>query len=591
MEDLQKPQMGLSYLRRSLRLSLFFLRHPPSDSEYNPRMWIPSKWEPPPSFNLPIVDRRLRAFQICLHQLFQTPRAVKHNLSLPHRHALDYLRSQTTFLVVHCDKNLGPALIEREKYIDFAIRDHLSDHTTYRRISTQEATFCHVDFVSAYHQWLQEYDDFLLDNEKRYLRDYIATVRDPFPCFYLLFKVHKAPPLKTRPIVSYSGSFFYGLGVWCDHYLKQMAVTLRSSLRSSFDLRSQLASLVLPPNRRYSFFTADATAMYTNIDTERALSWIRRYLDDNPRQFAAIPIDALISALRMIMTNNIFQFGDTFWHQLSGTAMGAPPAPSYATVCFGVFEEAIIDDFRLSLLYYKRYIDDVLGIWIHHPNPIIDAQRWTSFQYRLNSWDGLEWVVSPRTTTVDFLDVTLTIAVPNVTCTLYEKPLNHHLYLPPRSAHPPGVLLGLISGTIYRIRSLCSDPDDANSRIVLFWRQLRERGYSATYLRPLFSKVLDRVVPFLDRPTPSVNPDVSRLWFFKLSFHPQDPPSRDIRRAWESTVANPPFSKPLADIDLSFNRLGHRRFVVCYKRPPNLGNLLSYRKLKRNAGPPVSSFL
>jgi len=54
--------------------------------------------------------------------------------------------------------------------------------------------------------------------------------------------------------------------------------------------------------------------MYTHIPTQEALEEIH-----------AVP-DHLIKALELIMNNNIFQFSDTFWKQLSGMAMGTPPA-------------------------------------------------------------------------------------------------------------------------------------------------------------------------------------------------------------------------------------------------------------------------
>jgi hypothetical protein len=81
------------------------------------------------------------------------------------------------------------------------------------------------------------------------------------------------------------------------------------------------------------------------------------------------------------------------------------------------------------------------------------------------------------------------------------------------------------------------------------------------------------------------------MWFFKLVYHPQDPPSGLIRKTWEETIASPGLSKPLEDIDLNFTPIGKRRFIVCYKRAPNLGNLLSCRKLQPTSGPPVSSFV
>jgi hypothetical protein len=63
------------------------------------------------------------------------------------------------------------------------------------------------------------------------------------------------------------------------------------------------------------------------------------------------------------MGNYVFSFADTFWLQLAGTAMGTPVAYSYAMISFGHHVNTnILQEFRPNLLYYRRYIDDILGI-------------------------------------------------------------------------------------------------------------------------------------------------------------------------------------------------------------------------------------
>lgn len=84
------------------------------------------------------------------------------------------------------------------------------------------------------------------------------------------------------------------------------------------------------------------------------------------------------------MKCNFFTFSDTNWLQLAGTAMGTPVACSDATVSFGQYENTtILTQFRPNLLYYKRYIDDMIGIWL--PQEINKSNTCNNFKNLLIS--------------------------------------------------------------------------------------------------------------------------------------------------------------------------------------------------------------
>ena len=66
------------------------------------------------------------------------------------------------------------------------------------------------------------------------------------------------------------------------------------------------------------------------------------------------------------MNNNIFAFGDTFWLQKAGAAMGMPPDPTWATIYFSIWEITIIPEFD-ELKYYRCYIDNGFALWLPQP--------------------------------------------------------------------------------------------------------------------------------------------------------------------------------------------------------------------------------
>ena len=175
--------------------------------------------------------------------------------------------------------------------------------------------------------------------------------------------------------------------------------------------------------------------MYTNIPTLTALQIIGDYLQIHGKDFS-YPTNTLIAALELVMQNSIFQFGNLFYKHLTGTAMGTPPAPPWATIFYGIHEIVILDKFKDCCIFlYKRFIDVIIGIWLCHPDPEEDFCLWTSFQAWLNDFHRMEWLTSKRNHTVDFMDLTISIANGKIETTLFEKELNLYLYIPPPTVH------------------------------------------------------------------------------------------------------------------------------------------------------------
>ena len=110
--------------------------------------------------------------------------------------------------------------------------------------------------------------------------------------------------------------------------------------------------------------------MYTNIDPTEGIEIIRklvRYFAND--YFPTSVYSVMINLLNLVMRNYIFKFGDTYWVQKIGTAMYNPVACIYAILFFGYYERTkILQKIKKNLLFYKRKIDNVLGIWINDPD-------------------------------------------------------------------------------------------------------------------------------------------------------------------------------------------------------------------------------
>jgi hypothetical protein len=123
------------------------------------------------------------------------------------------------------------------------------------------------------------------------------------------------------------------------------------------------------------------------------------------------------------MYNNIFQFGDSWWIQKIGTAMGTPCTCIYATIFFAWFERKhILTKYKDNLLLYKRQIDDIFAIWIDTPDK---PNQWQNFNNDLNKYCKLDWNTEQLSNSITFLDLTIWINQNGKLqyCT-FQKPMN-----------------------------------------------------------------------------------------------------------------------------------------------------------------------
>jgi hypothetical protein len=567
-------------LRKDLRTRYTFRGKPPRQLHF-PKLYVKSDdWIPDDAHDS--IESALTKFETATNASFQRSRQVKHNYNL-HPSITDTLRDirkTKRFCVTATDKNLGPAILDMELYIERAHTDHLGNTDQYLEITATEA---HALDLANFRRILQlTVDDPRLDSESTAFftkklcgpRDKDGVVQMPkhlhLPYFYLLPKVHKTP-WKTRPVVSGVASVNEPLSKWIDIQLQRVVHLCPAYLKDSWQLLRELRDLPpLPPDA--VCYTADAVSMYTNIDNDHGIATIGRWLElhrsDLPFGF---PTQKILEGLDIIMRHNVFSFGTRFYRQRNGTAMGTPCACTFATIYFSYHEETSLLQPDSALLFYRRLIDDGFIIQRNIPH------GYNNFMLRMNSFgdDGarLEWESPGPARAVDFLDLTIQLNLDgSITTSTYQKPMNLYLFRPPTSAQPPSILYGLIYGTLHRLFWQNSEFTTFEAFTLKFFKRLQARGHATSKLAKLFLKAATRVdLSSIPLPKPPNNtlggPDGT--CFLHLPFHPQDVTRREIQQLF-ADICLPSFAEQAFDID---------RLVIAYSRAPNISDNVRRNRL------------
>ena len=544
-----------------------------SNDSYNPKIYIKSKMMPP--FAQFHVEEKLEDFKIHIERLNNlVPCTPKYNLTPIQRRVLTQLRRRDDIIILNTDKNLGIAVIDRTEYVTSIYMEHFSHTNLYAHLTPNEAQQVIEASTKAIKNILIREKETLTKAEQTYFdRSYHQKYR--IAVFYGAPKIHKEKLngyYRTRPVVAKCGTFVEIASRFVDYHLQKIIPLFRSYLKDSFTLLHDLQQLRLDPHKSYTLLTADAVSMYTFINTEHATTVLTTWLNENtdrlPHQY---PISLLIDLLEVIMSNNVFVFGDLFYRQMSGTAMGTSVAPAYATIYYGIHEErTLLDTFGQNLLYYRRYIDDIFVLWENHP----DSQHTPEQFHAALPFGDLTWTMSPPARRKVFLDLNIWINDNNtIQTSTYHKPLNLHLFIPPASAHPPGVLFGLIAGSVRRFWLQNTTNADFQHNIKFLFEKLKARGHNEATLRSLFQRACETYIErngnvkryIREKTTKSQ----TRTMFFHQEYHPCGIPRRRIQEMWRKSIG-----------ELSF----YDRQVVCYSRPKNLRDLLIPSTLSRIPG-------
>lgn len=582
----QKDENPIDFdrLRYSIRLQFAEFDRVDDDNDFNPKLHVKSDWIPDPAPTT--IENAINDFEEKTNTSFAAARKIK---LLPiydvKRSSIDLIRSikkNRKLVITASDKGLGPTIMETSTYINRAFDDHLNNPINYKEIIEEDAHLINeTNFRWICERFIDYRDpDTVTDKEKLFFQRSLcgATADDlitemqtqlGLPYFYLLPKVHKTP-WATRPVVSGVSSVLEPLSKWVDIQLQRVIHLCPAYLKDSWHFLNEMKNLDILDE--YRIVTSDAKAMYVNINTDHAIEtirlWFALHAAELPTNF---PTELILESIGRLMKFNVFTFGNRFFIQTNGTAMGTNAACMYATIYYSYHEETVLSKLPF-VKFYRRLIDDAFIIIDNGAGNFEELQR--SMDNFGPVGKRLEWVATKPSRSVDFLDLTVSITdTGDIMTKTFQKAMNLYLYRCPSSAQPESILESLIYGTLHRYYWQNTNITDFGRFAELFFERLAARAHKKCDLAPLFIKAA-KIVQDSSLPNPRPGDTKShskndRLLFIHLPYHPQHP-SRESTRYHCNTLL-----EQLNDEKDCFERI-----VLAFSRAPNIGDLCKKNHLE-----------
>jgi len=464
--------MAFDDFARTLRLRWYF-----SNSKSKPLFYIPNpQWNPPKKNSR--LEKSIYTLKKELENLIQHTPYVKKTFSKKLQNALHSIKNNPNIIIKPADKNLGLTILDTSWYLNEGQRQ-LSDTNTYLPVTSVplENLIQNLKAIVIKSQ-------FLLDEEKKYI---LHKPTNGFRICPLYFtpKIHK-PTLVGRPICAYNDSIFEHASKWLHHELYPILLDHKQNLLDSTTLIKELRAFKLPLNSY--LFSFDIEALYPSIPTNEGLLALKSTIT---QYFPPHKVEFIISLATLILKNHYLTFNQLYWRQIKGTAMGSNFAVVYACIFLSYMENKQHNTCpHKELIYYKRYIDDAIGIW--HGDKTSLTLYLSSYAKEFHPHIRINHTISDNA--IDILDIqfykghnfssTLTLS-----SRIHQKAYNQYQYLPYNSYHPKHQKISFITGEIRRYIIRESTLEGFIKLRNLFYFRLRARGYPSKLILFCFNKL------------------------------------------------------------------------------------------------------
>ena len=247
----------------------------------------------------------------------------------------------------------------------------------------------------------------------------------------------------------------------------------------------------------------------------------------------------------------------------------------------------LILSFTLKMPSLVRYIDDIhFLIILYGGDDGFTPEEWIQFGNMINDYGILKREVEEPSTSVNYLDLTVSIENGALVTKTYKKSSSLYQYIIFNSAHPPWMMKGIVLNMLTTYYFQNTYKEDYWEAAMTFYRNLKRRGWSRDKLEPVFVSTHDKLTRPKSTNNKSIEEEISNeeQVILHLEYHPNDTPKREFRETWDESCMD------LLSRPTNKGGLGIKKTIIAYSRPRNIRERMQKAKLHQHPGKEASTF-
>lgn len=330
-------------------------------------------------------------------------------------------------------------------------------------------------------------------SDNSHTRNYILEMNPRSPCLYGLPKIHKEN-MPMRPVVSYIGAPAYKLAKKLNSLLKaKSSFQPKYSLINSVDLIKKIQSVSLPRNAK--LLSLDVESLFTNVPYQETLNILKNHLEK--RRLHPGEIDELILLTTLCMEQNYFQFNNQYYRQKEGLAMGSPLSPLMADIFMDNFENKYLIHDR-NILYYYRYVDDILICWTGTNRQLdLFLNKINNIHPKIKFKLELE-----QNNSINFLDLTITKVQGKHEFQIFRKPTHTDTVIHASSCHPWQHKMAAFNSYVHRLLTIPLSQINYKKELNILYHIAIANGYKRCIIDNLIKNKINKIITSLLYPVP-----------------------------------------------------------------------------------------